>query len=79
MHSLTNFTVSSFGKIGGKEFSSLKPALTCIVNQDWNLYVKCDSRLAAHGGVVLQQFECIKDSKGKVVINVITEIVIFWQ
>jgi len=42
-------------------------------------YMKRDSRLAAYGGVVLQQFEFIKICLGKTVIDIIAEIVIFWQ
>ena len=33
-------------------------------------YAKCDLRLAAYGGVVLQQFEFIKVCMGKIVIDI---------
>ena len=42
-------------------------------------YSKCDSCPAAHGGVVLQRFEFIKVCMGKTVIDIVAEILIFYN
>ena len=42
-------------------------------------YAKRDLRLAVCGGVVLQRFEFIKVVRGKTVIDIIAEILVFLQ